>query len=197
MSTTRTLGVVLLTILGLGIAAAAAAGRYEEPDYELVEQVGELEIREYAPRLHAEVRMSGERKRSAGDAFRILAGYIFSTDTPTGEAIGMTAPVGQYTDEDDGEWSMWFVMPARYTLDTLPPVTDSRIQLVEQPAERIAALAFSGRMNTADFSEHTQTLLEAMSAAGLVPTGAPVLAVYNGPLTPGPFRRNEILVAIQ
>lgn len=195
MSIARALGLMILTTLGLG--GAASAGRYEEPDYQLVDQLGELEIREYAPRLHAEVRMTGERDRSAGDAFKILAGYIFSSDTPTGEAIGMTVPVGQYTDAADGAWSMWFVMPSRYTLDTLPPVTDSRIQLIEQPAQRIAALAFSGRMNTADFSVHAQALLEALSTASLVPIGEPVLAVYNGPLTPGPFRRNEVLIAIQ
>jgi hypothetical protein len=197
MSITRTIGLALITTFGLGAAYAAAASRYEEPDYTLVSRIGEVEVRDYGPRLHAEVSMSGDRSRSAGDAFRVLAGYIFSRDTPSGEPIGMTVPVGQYTGGDGAEWSMWFVMPARYTLDTIPPVTDSRIRLVEMPAQRIAALSFSGRMDTTDFSDQSDALLAALSDAGLTPVGPPTLAVYSGPFTPGPLRRNEVLVAVE
>ena len=107
----------------------------------------------------------------------------------------MTVPVGQYTDDD--AWSMWFVMPSRFTTETLPPVNDERIRIVEVPAQRLAALTFSGRMDTADFSEQAERLRKALEEAGLQADGEPTLAVYSGPLTPGPFRRNEVLIAVQ
>lgn len=196
MSITRNISVALLTIIGLGLATATRASRYEEPSYTVVSQIGEVEIRDYGPRLHAQVSMSDERDRSADSAFRILAGYIFSKDTPSGEAIGMTVPVGQYTDTSEEAWNMWFAMPARYTMETLPPVNDDRITILEQPPQRVAALSFSGRMNTRDFSEQTEALIAALAAEGLTPAGPPTLAVYNGPLTPGPLRRNEVLVVL-
>ena len=197
MKLSRIFAPLLVVTAGLGAAFAASAGRYERPDYTLVERIGDVEVREYAPRLLAEVVMSGERDSSAGDAFGVLANYIFSRDTPSGEAIGMTVPVGQYREDEAGSWRMWFFMPSRYTLETLPPVNDPRIQITPVPTQRIAAMSFSGRMNTADFTSWSERLLVAVEEAGLAPVGAPTLAVYNGPFTPGPFRHNEVLVVVE
>ena len=179
---------------GLLLARSGFAGTYEEPSYERCEGFGELEVRDYGPRLLAEVTLQGDRKTGASEGFRILAAYIFSKDTPSGEPIGMTVPVGQL--ERDGAWQMWFVLPSRFTRDTLPPVTDSRIRIVEQPAERVALHRRSGRMDTADFDKEARRLESAVRDAGLVAVGPATLAVYNGPFVPGPFRRNEIQISI-
>ena len=141
-----------------------------------------------------EVTLQGDRKTGASAGFRILAAYIFSKDTPSGEPIGMTVPVGQL--ERDGAWQMWFVLPSRFTRDTLPPVTDPRIRIVEQPAERVALHRRSGRMDTADFDKEARRLEAAVREAGLAAVGPATLAVYNGPFVPGPFRRNEIQISI-
>lgn len=197
LSIPYTLAVAVLVLVGLGIATATASARYEEPAYTVVAQLEGAELRDYGPRLYAQVTLPSERERSADSAFRILAAYIFNKDTPSGEAIGMTVPVGQYSDPGDDAWSMWFAMPSRYTIDTLPPVTDGRITIKEQPAQRVAALAFSGRRDRRDFSAQTEELLASIRGAGLTAVGPPTLAVYNGPLTPGPFRRNEVLVVVE
>jgi len=197
MSITHPFAIALLTLVGLGVATAAWASRYEEPAYTVVSQLGAVEVRDYGPRLYAQVSMPSERDRNADSAFRILAGYIFNKDTPSGEAIGMTIPVGQYSDPSEDAWNMWFAMPSRFTMETLPPVTDSRITIQEQPAQRVAALAFSGRMDTRDFSAQTDELLASVREAGLTAVGPPTLAVYNGPLTPGLLRRNEVLVVVE
>ncbi|MEC7947905.1 MAG: heme-binding protein [Myxococcota bacterium] len=191
------LGVGVLAMVGLGtvLVRSGFAGRYEEPAYSVCLQQGELEVRDYTPRLLAEVTLTGDRKTTAGDGFRILASYIFSRDTPSGEPIGMTVPVGQVKQDD--AWRMWFVLPSRYTRETLPPPSDDRIRIVEQPAERIAVLRRRGRMDKADFSGEAARLEDAARAAGLIPTGPATLAVYNGPLTPGPFRRNEVLLPVE
>ena len=191
------LGLGLIAVAGLGwvLIRNGFAGRYEEPAYTVCLRQGDLEVRDYGPRLLAEVTLSGERKAGASDGFRILAAYIFSKDTPSGEPIGMTVPVGQV--EEEGAWRMWFVLPSRYSRETLPPPTDPRIRIVEQPAERLAVTRRAGRMDTVDFTAEAAQLEEAARTAGLVPTGPATLAVYNGPLTPGPLRRNEVLLPVR
>ena len=189
-------GVVLLAAVCFGtvLVRSGFAGRYEEPAYRVCRTESDLEVRDYGPRLLAEVTLSGDRKAGASEGFRILAAYIFSKDTPTGEPIGMTVPVGQV--EEDGTWRMWFVLPSRYTRATLPTPRDPRIRIVEKPAERIAVLRRSGRMDTAVFAEEAALLEAAVRASGLIPAGPATLAVYNGPFTPGMLRRNEVMVPV-
>ena len=95
------------------MSGASFAAKYEEPTYTVVETHPGFELRDYGSRLLAEVTMSGARDEAASDAFRVLAAYIFSKNTPEGSPIGMTIPVGQY--EAEGEWRMWFSMPSRYS----------------------------------------------------------------------------------
>lgn len=187
-------GVVGVLGVGMTMVRASFAGKYEEPTYTVVRQTDAFEVRDYGSRLLAEVTLSGDRQAGASNGFRILAAYIFSEDTPEGEAIGMTVPVGQY--ENDGEWHMWFAMPSRYTVDNLPPPTDPRIRIVERSAERLVVRSLSGRLDTADFSQAAARLDADAREAGLQPIGPATLAVYNGPLTPGPFRRNEVLIPV-
>ena len=60
----------------------------------------------------------------------------------------------------------------------------------------MAAARYSGRWTWENYRKHEQRLLEAVRAAGLTPLGAPVYARYNPPITPWPFRRNEVLVEV-
>jgi hypothetical protein len=98
----------------------------EEPIFEIVEHLGEVEIRAYPPLLVAETEVEGEFDQVGNQAFRRLAGYIFGrnrTRAHTGSAargtegattqrtdpvaigeapsarIAMTAPVGMRPDE--------------------------------------------------------------------------------------------------
>ena len=139
--------------------------------------------------------MRGGQNESSNAGFRTLAGYIFSRDTPSGEPIGMTVPVGQV--EDQGEWVMWFFLPSRFTAETVPPPADPRIRIVERPAERFAVHHRRGRMRAGDLAEEASLLEAAARDAGLEPIGPATLAVYNGPFTPGLLRRNEILLPVR
>ena len=49
----------------------------EEPEYKIVRQLGDIEIREYAPYTVAEVVVAGPAEEAGSQAFPILAGYIF------------------------------------------------------------------------------------------------------------------------
>jgi hypothetical protein len=62
------------------------------------------------------------------------------------------------------------------------------------PARRVAAIRFSGRTTDAVLAQREAELRAWMAARGLDAAAAPVFAYYNDPFTPGPLRRNEVLI---
>lgn len=159
----------------------------EEPTYELLLQVGEVEFRRYDPYMLAEVTVEGDSQDSR--AFRILAGYIFG-DNEESAKMNMTAPV-----ETRGS-DYAFVMESKYSLESLPRPNDQRIRILEREERVVAVLPFSGRWTKRNIGSHQQQLVDALNSMGVPMTGAPELARYNGPLTPWFLRRNEIVVPV-
>ncbi len=91
----RRLAGLALAVHLIGIPAMAT----EEPPYEVVEKLGEAEIRSYAAVVYAETEVEGTFEGVSSAAFRRLAGYIFGGNRVRGAAgektkIEMTAPVG-------------------------------------------------------------------------------------------------------
>jgi DNA gyrase inhibitor GyrI len=107
----------------------------------------------------------------------------------------MTAPVMEEQVAKDS-WRMRFVMPSKYTLDTLPePPAD--IGLTEIPARRMATVRFAGNASAEDLSEMEQMLAEWIEAQGLRAKGTFEYAFYNAPMVPGPLRRNEVMIEVE
>jgi hypothetical protein len=86
------------------------------------------------------------------------------------------------------------MMPAQYSLETLPEPLDPAIHFRPMPARRVAALAYSGTWSEARYLEHLAKLREAMRREALQARGEPVWARYDPPWTPWFLRRNEILI---
>lgn len=183
----------------------------EEPAYESLERSGQVELRRYAPTIVAETIVDGPLDAASSAGFRRIAAFIFGDNRRgqdgTGETIAMTAPVTMQADGETiamtapvtiergaGRWRMSFVMPAEYTMDTLPTPTDPQVTLREVPSKTTAALRFSGIAREAQVAKRTQELLSWLSARGLEAASVPRLARYNPPWTPPFMRRNEILV---
>ena len=186
---------------GVGIAAMGAAAVYaqyrqtEEPEFAVVSADADFELRDYPSLVVAEVSHSGSRERASGASFRRLAAYIFAQDRPAGgESIAMTAPVLQ-DETQPGEWRMRFVMPSKYTLDTLPPAP-ADIALTQVPARRMAAIRFSGNGSARDLALMEARLRDWMMGRGLMPAGEAEFAFYDAPMVPGPLRRNEVLIPV-
>jgi hypothetical protein len=89
-----------------------------------------------------------------------------------------------------------FVMPAEYSLDTLPTPTDPRITIREIPSQVAAAKAFSGRWSEHIYQEQLADLCKAVAQTGLAIVGPPRFARFNPPWTPGFLRRNEVVVPV-
>ena len=203
--------VVLLIAVAVAIALLGDVGvAYESPSYEVVETIGEVEIRQYAPYLVAETRVDGTLEDAGNQGFRILAKYIFG-DNRGKQKIAMTAPVSQekaegveiamtapVTQKRSGEqFTIQFMMPSEYSKESLPAPNDSRIEIREVPGRRLAAIRYSGRWSKKNYDEHLRELLAALSRKGYEPEGEPIWARYDPPFKPWFMRRNEILTAFR
>ena len=201
---------VLVSVLLLFSAGLMAI---EEPQYTLLEKAGKLELRAYAPMIVAEVSVDGSMDSASGRGFRLIADYIFGNNTSNdcaAEKISMTAPVTMEAQPGESEkiamttpvtlaqegeqWRMHFVMPAEYTMQTLPKPNNPRVQVREVPGQNYAAIRFSGFSGAKKVDRKTKELLAWMADKGLEPIGTPELARYNPPITPPFFRRNEVLI---
>ncbi|MFA6414962.1 MAG: heme-binding protein, partial [Candidatus Paceibacterota bacterium] len=90
-----------------------------------------------------------------------------------------------------------FVMPSGYTLATLPTPTDSRIQLVEVPEQKIAALTFSWYRTDSRFEKMQKQLFADLARDHVEIIGTPIFAGYNPPWTPPWMNRDEIMVQVK
>jgi DNA gyrase inhibitor GyrI len=189
-------------LFGLIIIAAGTwiyiVSNVEQPRYTIVKNDGSIELREYPALVVAEVRRRGDRNTSVRAGFGPLASYIFAKNR-SGESVSMTAPVTQTPKgADQAEtWLIRFIMPAKYSLETLPKAAGDDVKLLQMPAARRAAIRFSGVATDALISVNETALREWLRAQGIAIIGTPTYAYYNDPFTPGPLRRNEVLFDVQ
>jgi effector-binding domain-containing protein len=180
----------------------------EEAVYNEVIKEGKFEIRDYAPQILAETLVEGDLEQAGNEAFNMLFRYISGdnrsrrkvemtapvSQEPKGEKIKMTAPVGQERVQE--KWAVSFMMPASYTLETLPEPVDRRINLRQVPARRMAVVRYSGFWSEKNYLRYKMELESWIRDRGITIVGAPVWARYNPPFTPWFLRRNEILIPI-
>lgn len=199
-------GVVVLVAAGAALWGPIVSN-VEQPKFTLVEADGAIEIRDYAPMIVAEAEASGDRDSAIGAGFRIIADYIFGNNS-TAQKVAMTAPVTQQgggkiamtapvTQQGEGQsWVVRFVMPASYTMETLPKPNNPAVTLKEVPGKRFAVIRFSGLGSEGNLAEHSAELTEFLHARNLTAVSAPTYAFYNPPWTLPFLRRNEVMVEI-
>ena len=195
---------LLFTLIALPLFSHAI----EEPSYQVIRQIDNVELRQYAPYVVAEVVLDVAADDAGSRAFPILAGYIFGknkgerklamttpvTQTAVPVKMAMTAPVTQAA--VPGGMRVQFVLPRGTTLASAPEPLDPRVQLREVPASAWAAIRYSGSWSQSNDNEHLALLRAALEKAGVATQGEPVLARYNGPFTPWFLRRNEIWLSL-
>lgn len=180
----------------------------EHPDYEVVSSVDNIEIRQYAPILIAEVEVEGERKEAISDGFRLLADYIFGNNTvnqdiamtapvqqQANQKIAMTAPVQQQSSGD--AWRVSFVMPSKYSLITIPKPNDDRVNLIEISSRKFIVIRFSGSNTNENVVGHEKKLLKHVKDNQIQTIGSPKYAFYNPPWTLPSMRRNEVMIELE
>lgn len=192
--------VALALALALGVAMATTAGAegthkgYEMPPYRVERVEGAREIRSYGPHLLAEVRVAGGRQGAIQTGFRMLAGYIFGGNA-SGEKIAMTVPVAQTAEGE--HWVVSFMMPARFTAETLPAPRDERIRFVPAGPSRQVVERFPGVPGTGDMAARAEGLRTWAEGEGLTILAGPHYYFYDAPMTLPWKRRNEVAFTIR
>lgn len=182
----------------------------EQPRYALVTRNGIYEIRDYDPLILATATISGTRDEATNEGFRIIADYIFGNNvvrepiamtTPVtsknSEPIAMTSPVTSKEEEKNNLYTIAFVMPSKYTMETLPKPLNSAVKIEEMAKKTYAVLTFSGYVWDKKVESKKRELLTALEKDGVKTADSYILSQYNPPWTPWFMRRNEIWMELK
>ena len=181
----------------------------EEAQYEVLKKENRFEIRDYEPHILAEIIVEGDIEQAGNKAFSRLFRYI-SGDNRSRDKVKMTAPVSQEPRKQkikmtapvgiqpaQTRWAVSFMMPASYTLETLPEPEDPEIIIRQVPPRKIAAVMYSGFWSESKYLHYKKKLEAWIHKEGLTILGEPIWARYNPPFTLWFLRRNEILIPIE
>jgi len=211
----RSFSMKLIFVAFMLLFSGEAAFAFEQPKYEIVKIYKGFELRRYAPYIVAETVVSGNFDDAGNKAFRILFKYISGNNlkkteipmtapvnqtpvTEIGEKIEMTTPVEQTPHVKNSDTYVFsFIMPSKYTLETLPLPADPRVKLRQGKSRLLAARTYSGTWSEKLYRENEAALLEEVKAAGLTTVGEPIFARYNSPFTLWFLRKNEVLVEVK
>ncbi len=139
----------LVTVLGLWtIGSHIAVRSLEEPSYIVLEKRDGYEIRQYDSYIVAETEITSTYNQALNGGFSRIADYIFGNNTSK-TSIAMTAPVLETTSEkiamtvpvtttigESQTRNVSFVLPSKYTLDTLPAPTIHKSLYEKYPLEQ-------------------------------------------------------------
>ena len=165
-------------------------------------------------------------REALGSGFRQIAGFIFGKNVAPGSSstaggsekvamtspvtlepagapasakIAMTSPVAAEM-AAGGAYKVSFVMPSKYTRETLPTPLNEAVKIVEKPARTLAALTWRGAIpkNSGVVDERVRQLRGLLAEAGVEPVaGAPPhLWQYHPPFAPPYMRVNEVLLEV-
>ena len=198
---------IIALILIVGVLSGPVMSNVEKPDYKVIQSEQNIEIRQYEPMIIAEVEVDGKREDAIRDGFRLLADYIFGNNTVQ-QVISMTAPVQQKENQKIAmtapvqqqsmgkSWRMSFVMPSKYSMDSLPVPNNNRVRLKGILAKKFVVIEFSGTNSNENVTEHENQLMNYIEANQINIIGSPKYAFYNAPSTLPFLRRNEVMIEI-
>lgn len=206
---------LLLIIICVTIFGGIELMAIEKPEYKVIKEYKNFEIRKYEPYLIAETEVKDKFEDATNRAFRILFDYISGNNekqekikmtSPVnqrnaegrGQKIKMTAPVSQEVKmQSDGKYKIAFIVPSKYDMETVPLPKDPRVNIREIPGQTIAAVKYSGNWSEEKYRKHEKQLIDALQSKEIKIIGNPVFARYNPPFWPAFMRRNEILIEIE
>lgn len=180
---------VLVTVGWLGVSTSRAG--YESAEYETVEKDGKFEIREY-PEL---VTVATDAGSGDNSSFMRLFKYI-SGENEGDQKIAMTTPVFMPSSGGTKTASMHFVLPKEVAEKGAPDPKRDGVTLSTFRSGQYAAIRFSGKLNNESRKNALEKLETELESRGLKSVGSPVYAGYDSPWTPGPLRRNEVLLKL-
>lgn len=188
--------------------SSLSANAVDEPPHTVIVKDSKFELRQYRPMLIAQVTVTGDMRKAGNSGFRPLADYIFGNNKPAEKIemtapvtrtestkIAMTAPVTRVKNQDKS-WVVAFVMPDKWTKETLPKPNNPDVTIREVPGELVATIRFSGRGSEASHEKNQAKLEHWIGEQGYRQIGEPRYAGYDAPWVPWPLRRNEVMIPV-
>jgi hypothetical protein len=119
--------------------------------------------------------------KASSEKVAMTAPVITQQQPASSEKIAMTAPVATSQQQaSSGAYALSFVMPSKYTLDTLPQPKDASVVLKQVPGYMAAALQFAGRVDAdADVRKKEEELLTIIKVRDDVVVAVPAVQVVN------------------
>lgn len=209
---------IVYWVIGVGLVLWIGSTLYitftvKEPGYTIVEKKLGYEIRRYDSYIIAETEVDGTYDNALNNGFKILADYIFGnniamtapvsdqkgieltmTRPVTEEKIAMTVPL---LDEKRNEKHVIsFVMPAEYSLETLPRPNNTQIKIKKVESKTVAVLRY-GWYPTKERVEKRKSELTELLKRDDIKVVSPVRsALYNAPFSFPLLYRNEVMTDI-
>lgn len=177
-----------------------ARGAYESAEYKVIQSDGSFEVREY-PDLMLAATSTNLDSQGRDGSFMKLFRYI-SGANESSQKIEMTTPVFMERLNEESAVQMGFVMPKEIAEKGVPKPTGEKVEVRKRKAGRFAVIRFSGQL-TAQRAKDAEAKLRAwiqsqgLAAADSVSGSGVETAGYDPPFTPGPLRRNEVLIRLK
>ena len=180
----------------------------ETLNYSILKKENGIELRQYPAHILAQVDLEEDSYRKAiYRGFGPLADFIFGENLPS-DTISMTTPVqvsrstkiamtSPVTVSGGGRYTISFVMPAAYTLETLPKPKNPLVRIEKVNARTMAVVGFRGFFNRRKVQKAKDRLSEWSKKQGLQLKGEFVVAGYAPPWVPGFLAHNEVMVEVR
>ena len=188
---------IIILILGgvMLLFSFLNGGNIYEPPYRLIAKSSGIEIREYDTLLVAMTKKTLPYKEATTSGFRTLASYIFGNNKENIQ-IPMTAPVlTSMPDTDSIEIS--FVMSKSYSIKNIPTPNSDDVIFKKVYLGKTAVIKFGMWANPEKIMRMKAKLDKYIANKNLITDSDYLVAQYNSPWVPPPFRRNEIIISIK
>jgi hypothetical protein len=184
--------VVALTYFGWKLTAR---GAYDSAEYTVLVSEEHFETREYPDLIVATTEKQLQLQGDDGSFMRLFR-YISGANDRE-KKIAMTTPVFMAAESNDAHGQMGFVIPREVAEQRIPEPSNENVRIRKRAAGRFAVIRFAGRMKGDSLARAEKTLRNWMNEKGLAADGDVEIAGYDPPWTPGPLRRNEILIRLK
>jgi hypothetical protein len=192
--------VVSLAVAGMFAWSTMARAAYETAEYKVVESDGKFEVREYPDLMLVATTTKLDAQGRDGSFMRLFR--FISGENQSGQKISMTTPVFMENDKANSRVQMGFVMPQEVAGNGVPAPTGEQVEIRKRAGGRFAVVRFPGQLTSKRAKESEASLRAWMETKGLAAAdsadGSGVeTAGYDPPFTPGPLRRNEVLIRLK
>ena len=187
------LGVLFLLFVGSQIYFYRSSRIIEGYKYSVTKAYEGFEIRKYEASLFTSVKLDTDTyKQASSKGFSILGGYIFGKYEKK-EQISMTSPVALSLEE---EMTIMFLVPKKFTKETLPKPENSEIQFIEVPEKKMAAITFGGWASDKKIEKYRLQLMAMLDNKAIKYSNKFSVLGYNSPFELL-SRKNEIVVELE